>query len=493
MSNDILYDCANSFHTLLDYEYKLVLSVDKTIKEIELVFSPSEFKHLAALEKLEDKPIFREMTSRDVFNDILQQKITYNDIADSQFVNSSLNDISKNNVEYYITDRITELTNLYNYLHNMSRNNMNIYMWNKNVPSNLRPNFSDINADILIEFKNTVTNKNADEKTCTFFIGTSKNQKSVAVSIFPTDVSYSDDGRIKLPEYQILSADEICKSTGVVTHLIECSSEELQKAEISALKKDQSITISNDLKALKSKRKAFIKAPENQSAEAAYKKKLAIFKNPNIYTEDMLNEVMERLLSQAKDNHNVDSAPYIKGEIQYIYKELRQRQQKSVSEKAMKNFSIVWDQPNNDGTISKKTVAEIAVPKVIDDIHNKVERDSHTIIGSIKSLFYDIAEKIKNRHHIDKSDNEISVQDVSDNEIPKPSKDYSKSFEIKFPAPDAEQKIYTTFQKHELKISHLDILIMKANKERMRIEKEKTLEKESHVEKSRNDFSDISR
>lgn len=493
MSNDILYNCALAYKQLLNYEYTIKLQTNKAIKDITITFNETEFKHLLGIHKLIDLPLYANMASSTFFNNVLAGKICYADISSSLFFNSPLNHHSSGNIDYYIADRILELTKLQNYIKNLGTDCRGIFKWEKNTASNQRPYQSDISADVLIVFSKTNSKTTADELMCSFFIESISSGKYDAVSIFPTDVSYSDDGRIKLPEYQILSADEICKSTGVVTHLIECSSEELQKAEISALKKDQSITISNDLKALKSKRKAFIKAPENQSAEAAYKKKLAIFKNPNIYTENMLNEVMERLLSQAKDNHNIDSAPYIKGEIQYIYKELRRRQQKSVSEKAMKNFSIVWDQPNNDGTISKKTVAEIAVPKVIDDIHNKVERDSHTIIGSIKSLFYDIAEKIKNRHHIDKSDNEISVQDVSDNEIPKPSKDYSKSFEIKFPAPDAEQEIDTTFQKHELKISHLDILIMKANKERMRIEKEKALEKENHVEKSRNDFSDISR
>jgi hypothetical protein len=317
MSNDMMYDCAIAYEKLTHFQFELKLYNNRSIRDIILIFDPSEFKHLTGLEKLSDKPIFSQLTSRELLKNILDKKITYETISDSKFLLAPINDVSPNNIKYYVTDRINELTYLYNYLHNMKFNNLHIYQWHKNISPNLRPNHSDINADILFEFSTTMTNKFPEETTCAFFVETVKRTEAVGMSIFPTDISYSDDGKIKAEKYTILSAKELNKDTGAFEKLIELSEESLHKALSESLIKDRNLTIKNDIKVLKSKRKAYRQSP-TASNEQAYNKRLTIFKNSNIYTPDMLGDVLNRLAAQRDDLSNIDAAPLIEKEIDFI-------------------------------------------------------------------------------------------------------------------------------------------------------------------------------
>lgn len=465
MPKDILYDCAKAYKKLLDYEYVIKVQENKIIKDITITFDVSSFKHLLGIHKLIDMPLYANMASGTFYNNVLNGSICFSDISKSVYFNTPLIHSEQSKVDYYITDRILELTYLQDYFKKFKTHFRGLFKWEKNVNINKRPRHSDISADALIVFALKYNQKVNNELTCAFFIESAVQNNYSAVSIFPTDVSYSDDGRIKLSECKILSADEICKSTGTVTHLIECDPGELQRAKEAALRKDQSITIANDLKALKNKRRAYMENPANLSAEAAYKKKLAIYKNANIYTDDMLRIVIERLEAQQKDSHNAENVPYIQNEIKFLKGELEERDKRVVGNGSPKSVSIVLNQTNADGTLSKNTVAEIPVPKAFDDIQRKTERDVHTVTGGIQSLLLGIKEKLKSVFHNKtdkKSDSSYKSNEPEEDVQNAPQNEEQTNEELSGSEPEKEEKaIVQEAPKPEVKEKTYDFPVSK--------------------------------
>lgn len=384
--SDVLLECAQSYKKLMDFEYQFKLNLSGEIIDYKLAFSKAEFKHLVGLEKLSDLLKYTKLSSEKILDNILSNKITYSSLCESSQIDDKINGASANNIEYFLYDRIMELTQLKNYFAKITNHNINIYKWDKSTSSNKRPNHSEISADILMVFSNKSFKKIDSEKTCAFFIKT-RRDICRGVSIFPTDISYSNDGKIKLSEYKILSTTEICKSTGKSTTLIQCTPEELRKAQEASLRKDQSITIKNDLKSLKSKRNDYVSKPDEKT-RTAYKKRLSIFQNRNIYTFEMLEIVADRLKAQLDDPHNCAVSETIKNEIEYIKNEAEQRR-KEPDSPTEKSISIVKNQINSDGTISSETAAEIPIPNV-KKISQKAQRNTHTVVGSINSFISDL-------------------------------------------------------------------------------------------------------
>lgn len=113
-------------------------SVGETIaKRFNIVFEPSQFKHLSGLGKLEDKDEFKENDSTELYNKILRKELTMEDVMSSTFANAPINRISSSNTAYYVTDRLRELTHLYENLHNMTANNLHIHLWKKDCNQNI--------------------------------------------------------------------------------------------------------------------------------------------------------------------------------------------------------------------------------------------------------------------------------------------------------------------------------------------------------------------
>jgi len=161
----------------MDNEYHIKLFVDSEIKEFNIKFSEKEFKHLIGLAKLADKAVFYDMSSATMLNYILNHNIVYDSslysdvsnvdiheqIIDSKLLNDPINNSNKSDVIYNITDRILELTNLYNLMHNATNVSLSIFKWLPNISSDFRPNHSDINADLLLGQHRAKTCKNREE------------------------------------------------------------------------------------------------------------------------------------------------------------------------------------------------------------------------------------------------------------------------------------------------------------------------------------------
>lgn len=81
---DKLKECALIFKSLLQIEYKIILGRKGTLTEFNINFEETDFHHMVGLQKLKDTPYSKGARSK-IFNDILNDKITYDMISSSVF------------------------------------------------------------------------------------------------------------------------------------------------------------------------------------------------------------------------------------------------------------------------------------------------------------------------------------------------------------------------------------------------------------------------
>ncbi len=395
MSGDLLYDCAESYKKLMNYEYEFQIAVNKTVRNFTLIFEESQFKHLSGLGKLEDIDEFKENDSTTLLYKILNRELNMQDVLRSDFVDTRINENSPNNIEYYVTDRLNELKHFYNNLHNMTSDNLYVHLWKRECRPDLRPNHSKIAADYMFEFQNSATQKADTETACAFFLEIKEKSKNKAIgmSIIPTDISYADDGSISVERCQILSVNELDKERNTFVNLISAPEELREKAYSDSLSKAQSITIKQDIKALKSKRKDFCIKNDTKS-QTAYQRRLDIFKSKNIYSVDMLNEVLKSLTSQLENQNNKDVGHLIEQEIKTIRNEIIRREIEK-NAKVPSGIQITKFVQHNDGTISvTEPITTIKIPQFVDKAELAIKRAAHfvavsatEIVSNIKNTF----------------------------------------------------------------------------------------------------------
>lgn len=397
MSGDLLYDCAESYKKLMNYEYEFQIAVNKTVRNFTLIFEDSQFKHLSGLGKLADIDEFKENDSATLLYKIINRELDIQDVLRSDFVNTRINENSPNNIEYYVTDRLNELKHFYDNLHNMTSENLYVHLWKRECSSNLRPNHSKIAADYMFEFQNSATQKADTETTCAFFLEIKEKTKNKAIgmSIIPTDISYADDGSISVERCQILLVNEIDKERNISVNLISAPEELREKAYSDSLSKAQSITIKQDIKALKSKRKDFSIKKDTKS-QTAYQRRLDIFKNKNIYSVDMLNEVLKSLTSQLESQNNKDVRYLIEQETKAIRNEIIRREiEKNVE--LPSGIQITKFVQHNDGTISvTEPITTIKIPPFVNKAESAIKRAAHFVGISAADIFSDIKDVFKN-------------------------------------------------------------------------------------------------
>lgn len=322
--SDLLLDAAQAYIKLMNFTYEVKIRVSKDIATINIDFRKDNFRHLAGIDKLKDLFSKEHISSENFLDMVLEEKFSYSDVWRSSYINEPINSPDKDGVSYYLPDRLKALCNLQNYLCNASPQSLSVHRWLSNAPKNLRPHQSNISADYLFTFRSAPCNKSSTEQVHSFFIESCSVSHFSGVSIFPSDKSYSDDGKIKMDEYSLLSVAEINKSSHDKNIIFEVTSDELARIEKQVkLEKTYSI-ISNDVKSLKASRRKVIESP-SEKTQSKYERQLSIFKNRNIYSEDMLKEVINRLNAQLSDVKDEKSAEMIKSEIKYIHDELGER------------------------------------------------------------------------------------------------------------------------------------------------------------------------
>lgn len=360
------------------------------IMNTRLLLNKSHFMHLSGLEKLRDIINPSEISSRELCDKILNRDITYYDIVDSDFWGTALNDPQTNNVTYTLEDRIETLTNFRDVLNNRS---VKAYSWNPDCHNSYRPYNSEIKADFMLVFESD-NPKTSDERIYAFF-KLDKNNPNIAhgVSQFPTDRTYNNDGRRSVPEITVISLIEHDKANNVDRVITELPVKEQQQLIEKSLKNSEYATIKADLKQLKSKRTKYLEA-NTAATQKAYEKRLYIFSNRNIYTDEMLRSVADRLMSQAQDPNNRQAKDLILKETELIKTELVNRE-KSKNAELSSSITIMKSVHNNDEIISLKPLVTIETPKSLTKAKSKIEKGTHLADSSIRNISSDIKSFLK--------------------------------------------------------------------------------------------------
>lgn len=386
---DKLYECAASYASLSDYEYKLSLYSNGTIINTTVNFDISSFMHLCGLEKLNDLPLIeRNPNSRIVHEMIMDNSLTYEYVCNSDFWNTPLNDPQKNNVTYTLEDRIETLTNFRDVLNNCP---VKAYSWNPDCHNSYRPYSSEINADFMLVFEPD-NKKTFDERIYAFF-KLDKNNPHIAhgISQFLTDRTYNADGRISVPEITIMSFIEHDKVNNVDRVITEMPAEEQQRLISESAQRSVNSVVAKDLRQLKGKRYKYF-TTQTETACNAYKRKLEIFGSKSPYTNEMLKEAKNRLAAQSQDIHNSDVKDLIIKEIELIKQELATREKKAELPSGIQIAKCVY---NNNGTISAtEPITTIKIPQFVNKAESAIKRAAHfvavsatEIVSNIKNTF----------------------------------------------------------------------------------------------------------
>lgn len=401
--SDLLYECAKSYKELEELEYSFKIFIDGQIKTITLSFSDFEFKHLSGIEKLEDLTNYTRMASKTMINSIYpNQKIFISDLQKSKLFLLPINGFSPNGISYTLTDRFVELQNLKLYFQginqNMNSDTVEIFKWKRKESPQKRPQSSKISADYLIVFnqKNDNDKKINSEKTCSFFIEENKNM-CVGVSIFPTDISYSNDGKIKLTQAKILSIEEHCKSEKEPHTLYECPDEERIKAEETAHNNDIKNYIKSDFERLIKARNNLYKKPDNEKYKETHNNRLQMFSKQGVYKEEHLLEVLKRLKDQAASPNNAKIKDLIEAEIEFIINEINLRREQALFSANENTYLFAKYTHYPDGTIMPEKIAEFEIPKFIIDFKNSVSRGIHKFKTSIINVSENLKSKISDK------------------------------------------------------------------------------------------------
>lgn len=389
-NNDKLYECANSYNRFIDYEYKLSLYNNGTIINTTINFDISSFMHLSGLEKLTDLTVFSNISSSRLYDNIMNNSISYQDVCSSDFWGTALNDPQTNNVTYTLEDRIETLTKFRDVLNNRS---VKAYSWNPDCHNSYRPYNSEIKADFMLVFESD-NPKTSDERIYAFF-KLDKNNPNIAhgISQFPTDRTYNNDGRRSVPEITVISLIEHDKVNNVDRVITELPVTEQQRLIEKSLKNSEYATIKADLKQLKSKRTKYLET-NTAATQKAYEKRLSIFCNRNIYTDEMLRSVADRLVAQAQDPNNKQAKNLILKEAEFIKAELANRE-KSKNAELSSSITIMKSVHNNDEIISLKPLVTIETPKSVIKAKSKIEKGTHLADSSIRNVFSDIKSLLK--------------------------------------------------------------------------------------------------
>lgn len=176
--SDYLYNAACNFEKAIKNSYELTVGNRKRLITLLIPsVNSSEFTHILGLDHLSDIKVLNAQNSTQksaVFKKILSNKITFDDISNSQYLNSPIagSHNYRSNSEYTVNDRIKFLSDFENIMDNFY--NRKVYKWNLSKCRIKLPNGNfrktTINADYLI----TVPFKESNETIYLFAYQTNK-------------------------------------------------------------------------------------------------------------------------------------------------------------------------------------------------------------------------------------------------------------------------------------------------------------------------------
>lgn len=182
---DLLYECAVSFEKLLHIQYHFVLGRKGNLKEFYLSFDKSDFHHLAGLHKLKDINALQFGKRSKIFDAILSQNITIEDIQKSEFYNQ-------------MYTRLEPLS----CIEKLLDDNQLIFRYNEKNRL-----YSVIKADYLLE-------NQYQNQSVYLFLGARTNENNqMCRTLFPKNVVDYTNGQ---PKYTLLKKEKINMVTGDV-------------------------------------------------------------------------------------------------------------------------------------------------------------------------------------------------------------------------------------------------------------------------------------
>ncbi len=370
--SDLIYKCAKTYQDLSQKEYEFQMVTDTEIRSFILSFSINDFMHLTGVHKLTDLNI-HNMSATTFFNDVLNKKITDSLLRSSSHINDTLNSFSPNGLQYCLNDRLKELIDLPNYILSIDKSTK-LLQWSQPNNAILRPNHSEINADLLMLFPTRETsNKKIDTQTTAIFLSlpaseNGSNEKKVhLITMFPTDLKYEYNEQTKKPlkSYCLLSLREINLNNRSIRTIFDCTNSELQAAKSNIDHNVNLSMIKKDLGSLKNKRKEYVQQPTGKKKKSYLSKLDNIIKSikSGLYSTNMIVEFLERLIDQRNDSSNQQLLPYINDEITKV---------KGVAEQRGIDTSIFKAQINSNGTVSLKSSRVSAISNLINNIKKTV-------------------------------------------------------------------------------------------------------------------------
>ena len=240
---------------------------------------------------------------------------------------------------------------------------------------------------MLLVFNNSATKKAVNETVCAFFVE-EKGNNAAAMSIFPSNISYSNDGKVApLHQCKILSFEDHCKSmiNGkqkiTVKNLIKCTKAELKIYKQKDLQAKRKKIFRSKLYGLNDTRKQFLKCVVGKDIiqETDFKKQFDKYQTrleeiasplkTDLYTRrsivDELKNIREK--TNSKENLKID---LISDEIKVIensiLKSLIQAQNvsnniKSPATSLLSASSTLAIDPNNNSNKNSKNTQNFAV------------------------------------------------------------------------------------------------------------------------------------
>ena len=182
---DLLHECALSFEKLLNIQYHFVLGRKGNLKEFYLSFEKSDFHHLAGLHKLKDINALQICKRSDVFDAILSNKITIQDIQKSVFYKQMFFRLEPlSNIEMLLDD------------------NQLIFRYNEKIRQ-----YSVIKADYLLE------NQFLNQSVYLFLGAKTTENNQMCRTLFPKDLIDYAQGQ---PQYTLLKKEKLNIETGEI-------------------------------------------------------------------------------------------------------------------------------------------------------------------------------------------------------------------------------------------------------------------------------------
>ena len=253
-----------------------------------------------------------------------------------------------------------------NSIYNKDTQTVRIYKWNRNsLPTN-RPNHSKIDADFMLTFDRIDNAEDlTGEKVC-FFIKKDSDKRYVPVSIFPTDISFSDDGKINVRQCEFTLVREI---SPVENNIIFSASQERMDEIHDRINQDW---LESEMSELKRKRKSFVSKPKPEVAKK-YKRKLSDVLDKikdNRFKAHIVIKLIQSLIDQKNDPNNERYKPYIEEELPLF---------KKAAEERGIDTSIFKAQINSNGTVSLKSSRVSAISNLI----NNIKKTVNTFLSNI--------------------------------------------------------------------------------------------------------------